>query len=99
MIDCARAGQIEGRTTRAFEQSVAGLRVQVISIVDLLPHANGEMKAAIAITEPGAGSDPAGMKTRAQYKNGKWVINGQKIFISHRWFIARDLLRHGLPAD
>ena len=48
----------------------------------LLPYANGEMKAAIAITEPGAGSDPAGMKTRAEYKNGKWVINGQKIFIS-----------------
>ena len=40
----------------------------------LLPYANGEMKAAIAITEPGAGSDPAGMKTRAEYKNGKWVI-------------------------
>jgi len=48
----------------------------------LLPYPSGEMKAATAITEPGAGSDPAGMKTRAEYKNGKWVINGQKIFIS-----------------
>lgn len=48
----------------------------------LLPYASGEKKSAIAITEPGAGSDPAGMKTRAEYKNGKWVINGQKIFIS-----------------
>ena len=48
----------------------------------LLPYASGETKAAIAITEPGAGSDPAGMKTRAEYRNGKWVINGQKIFIS-----------------
>src|SRR5262245_11060034 len=48
----------------------------------LLPYDNGKMKAAIAITEPGAGSDPAGMKTRAEHKNGKWVINGQKIFIS-----------------
>ena len=28
-------------------------------------------------SEPGAGSDPANMKTRAEYKNGKWVINGQ----------------------
>ena len=48
-----------------------------------IPYANGEKKSAIAITEPGAGSDPAGMKTRAEYKNGKWVINGQKIFISN----------------
>ena len=47
-----------------------------------LPYASGEKKSAIAITEPGAGSDPANMKTRAEYKNGKWVINGQKIFIS-----------------
>lgn len=49
----------------------------------LLPYASGEKKSAIAISEPGAGSDPAGMKTRAEYKNGKWVINGQKIWISH----------------
>ena len=48
-----------------------------------IPYANGDKKSAIAITEPGAGSDPAGMKTRAGYKNGKWVLNGQKIFISH----------------
>ncbi len=49
----------------------------------LLPYARGEKKSAIAISEPGAGSDPAGMKTRAEYKNGKWVLNGQKIWISH----------------
>jgi (R)-benzylsuccinyl-CoA dehydrogenase len=48
-----------------------------------IPYANGEKKSAIAITEPGAGSDPAGMKTRAEYKNGKWILNGQKIFISN----------------
>jgi|LNFM01.2.fsa_nt_gb (R)-benzylsuccinyl-CoA dehydrogenase len=48
----------------------------------LLPYASGEKKSAIAISEPGAGSDPAGMKTRAEYKNGKWLLNGQKIWIS-----------------
>lgn len=47
-----------------------------------VPYSRGEAKSCIAITEPGAGSDPAGMKTRAEYRNGKWVINGQKIFIS-----------------
>lgn len=49
----------------------------------LLPYASGDKKSAIAISEPGAGSDPAGMKTRAEYKNGKWLLNGQKIWISH----------------
>lgn len=49
----------------------------------LLPYARGDSKSAIAISEPGAGSDPAGMKTRAEYKNGKWVLNGQKIWISN----------------
>ena len=48
----------------------------------LIPYANGEKKSAIAITEPSAGSDPANMQMRADFKNGKWVLNGQKIFIS-----------------
>jgi (R)-benzylsuccinyl-CoA dehydrogenase len=48
----------------------------------LMPYASGEKKSAIAITEPNAGSDPANMQTRAEYRNGKWVLNGQKIFIS-----------------
>ena len=48
----------------------------------LIPYANGDKKSAIAITEPSAGSDPANMQTRAEFKNGKWVLNGQKIFIS-----------------
>jgi (R)-benzylsuccinyl-CoA dehydrogenase len=48
----------------------------------LMPYANGEKKSAIAITEPAAGSDPANMQMRADYKNGKWILNGQKIFIS-----------------
>jgi (R)-benzylsuccinyl-CoA dehydrogenase len=48
----------------------------------LIPYANGEKKSSIAITEPSAGSDPANMKMRAEFRNGKWVLNGQKIFIS-----------------
>jgi (R)-benzylsuccinyl-CoA dehydrogenase len=48
-----------------------------------LPYARGEKKSAIAITEPAAGSDPANMQTRADYRNGKWVLNGQKIFITN----------------
>src|SRR3989442_5181536 len=36
-----------------------------------------------AVTEPDAGSDVSSMKTRAVRKNGDWVINGQKIFITN----------------
>jgi (R)-benzylsuccinyl-CoA dehydrogenase len=47
-----------------------------------IPYATGERKAAIAITEPAAGSDPANMQMRAEYRNGEWILNGQKTFIS-----------------
>ena len=48
----------------------------------LEPYASGEAKSAIAISEPGAGGDPAGMKTRAVKSGDDWVINGRKIWIS-----------------
>ena len=48
----------------------------------LEPYASGEAKSAIAISEPGAGGDPAGMMTRAVKEGGEWVINGRKIWIS-----------------
>lgn len=49
----------------------------------LLPYSRGEKKSCLALTEPGAGSDAAGIKTRAERKNGKWVLNGSKIWISN----------------
>jgi (R)-benzylsuccinyl-CoA dehydrogenase len=48
----------------------------------LVPFLRGEKKACIAVTEAGAGSDAAGIKMRAERVNGKWVLNGEKIFIS-----------------
>jgi acyl-CoA dehydrogenase len=48
----------------------------------LLPYAQGTKRSAIAISEPGAGSDPAGMQTTAVKKGDQWVINGRKIWIS-----------------
>ncbi|HTW71638.1 MAG TPA: acyl-CoA dehydrogenase family protein [Acetobacteraceae bacterium] len=48
----------------------------------LEPYARGEAHAAIAISEPGAGGDPAGMTTRAVKNGGDWVINGRKIWVS-----------------
>ncbi len=48
----------------------------------MAPYARGETTSAIAISEPGAGADPAGMKTRAIRDGDHWVINGRKIWIS-----------------
>ena len=48
----------------------------------LEPYARGEAQSAIAISEPGAGGDPAGMITRAVKDGGDWVINGRKIWVS-----------------
>jgi len=43
----------------------------------------GEAIMGFGITEPDAGSDAAGIKTKAERKNGKWVINGSKMFITN----------------
>ena len=48
----------------------------------LLPYAEGRAVSAIAISEPGAGADPAGMKTRAVQDGNHWVLNGRKIWVS-----------------
>ncbi|MEN9835720.1 MAG: hypothetical protein RL011_1913 [Pseudomonadota bacterium] len=44
---------------------------------------SGDTILAVAMTEPGAGSDLAGMRTTAVNKGDHWVINGQKTFISN----------------
>lgn len=46
------------------------------------PYARGETHSAIAISEPGAGTDPAALTTRAVRDGDDWVINGRKIWIS-----------------
>src|SRR6201995_991609 len=48
----------------------------------LEPYARGDAHSAIAISEPGAGGDPAGMITRAVKDGDHWVINGRKIWVS-----------------
>lgn len=44
--------------------------------------ASGELIGAIAMSEPGAGSDLAGIKTSAVLDGDHWVLNGSKTFIS-----------------
>ncbi len=45
--------------------------------------ASGEHLVAFGLTEPGAGSDVAGLRTKAVKKGDKYIINGSKQFISH----------------
>ena len=49
----------------------------------LTPLAQGTKIGAFCLTEAGAGSDAAGIKTRAVRSNGNWVITGNKIYISN----------------
>ena len=45
--------------------------------------ASGRRLGAFGLTEPGAGSDAGATRTRAELRNGSWVVNGSKIFITN----------------
>src|SRR5215471_18818366 len=49
----------------------------------LVPSIAGEMVSAIAVTEPGAGSDVSAIQTRAVRDGDEWVIDGSKIYITN----------------
>jgi alkylation response protein AidB-like acyl-CoA dehydrogenase len=45
--------------------------------------ASGRRLAAFGLTEPGAGSDAGATRTTAELRNGSWVVNGSKVFITN----------------
>ena len=45
--------------------------------------ASGEVLGAWGLTEPGSGSDAAALRTRAEWRDGEWVLNGSKAFITN----------------
>ncbi|HET6418805.1 MAG TPA: acyl-CoA dehydrogenase family protein, partial [Geobacteraceae bacterium] len=49
----------------------------------LAPLASGEKLGAWALTEPEAGSDAGGIRTKARRDNGSWILNGNKFFITN----------------
>ena len=49
----------------------------------LPPLASGEVLGSYALTEPGVGSDPAALQTRAEKRGEVWVLNGEKRFIGN----------------
>jgi len=63
---------------RMLEQCCAGSQIERY----LVPFLSGEKKACIAVTEPGAGSDAAAIRMRAERRDGRWVLNGNKVYIT-----------------
>jgi acyl-CoA dehydrogenase len=49
----------------------------------LVPAIRGELIGALGITEPGAGSDVASLRTRAERVDGGFVVNGEKTYITN----------------
>ncbi len=45
--------------------------------------ASGESLAAFGLTEPNAGSDAGNTSTRAELRDGRWIVNGSKMFITN----------------
>ena len=57
----------------------------------LVPQARGEKLAAFGLTEPGAGSDVAGISTTARRDGGTYILNGEKM-----WIGCADIADHFL---
>ncbi|GAB5438872.1 acyl-CoA dehydrogenase family protein [Falsiruegeria mediterranea] len=58
----------------------------------LLPEIlSGRMMSSLGITEPGGGSDVANLSTKAERKDDKWILNGEKTYITGgmdaEWFV------------
>ncbi len=81
-VDASHAITISAHTTLGTSPIVNfGTREQKQRYVPLL--ASGTVLGGFGLTEPGAGSDAGGTKSTAVRRNGSWILNGTKIFITH----------------
>ena len=81
-VDASHAITISAHTTLGTSPIVNfGTREQRERYVPLL--ASGTVLGGFGLTEPSAGSDAGGTKTTAVRKNGSYILNGSKIFITH----------------
>jgi alkylation response protein AidB-like acyl-CoA dehydrogenase len=79
----------------------------------VLPELAAGALGGFGLTEPGAGSDPGGMRTRARRDGDSWVLDGEKAWITNagfaRWYVVvavtdpeagkRGLSAFAVPAD
>jgi len=81
-VDASHAITISAHTTLGTSPIVYfGSEQQKQRYVPLL--ASGQVLGGFGLTEPGAGSDAGGTRTTAVRKNGHYLLNGSKIFITH----------------
>ena len=86
-VTLARAGGSGGVMASLFSHNIGLPPVlrygaEVVQQEVIPPVLRGEKIAALAITEPGCGSDVAGLRTTARRAGGDWVIDGEKVFIT-----------------
>jgi butyryl-CoA dehydrogenase len=81
-VDASHAITVSAHTTLGTSPIVNfGTAEQKRRFVPLL--ATGRVLGGFGLTEPGAGSDAGGTRTTAVRKNGHYLLNGSKIFITH----------------
>ena len=88
-VDMCLAGQEMGRTSDILVRRAFGTVYELLLECRgsqreewLLPAVRGDRTCAIAMTEPGAGSDAAGIRTTATPVGDGWVLDGAKHFVS-----------------
>ncbi|MBE0616244.1 MAG: acyl-CoA dehydrogenase family protein [Burkholderiales bacterium] len=80
-VDCAVAASLMANSTPASLINNYGTEEQKQR--HLRPILEGAQVGCIGLTEPNAGSDAANIETRAVLRDGRWIINGSKTFISN----------------
>jgi acyl-CoA dehydrogenase len=93
MVDTCLAEEQFGHTSDILIRRAFGNVYEVLLLANarqrerwLGPAVRGERTFSLCFTEPGAGSDAAGIKTRAVGNGAGWLLSGQKIFISDASF-------------
>jgi acyl-CoA dehydrogenase len=93
MVDTCLAEEQFGHTSDILIRRAFGNVYEVLLLATpqqrarwLEPAVRGERTFSLCFTEPGAGSDAAGIKTHAVRNGDGWVLSGQKIFISDAAF-------------
>jgi butyryl-CoA dehydrogenase len=80
---CASTGVILSVNNSLFCGPILRFGTESQKQTHLAPHARGEKIGAYCLTEPGAGSDAAALRTSAIRKGDHYVLNGNKVFVTN----------------